>query len=577
MPALLLIAFSPFSLTNIDSTRDYIMAYRIAVGESWPLLGPKLAFSFHIGPWWFYLMALPALITKSWLGMAVTVAILNACKFYLAFRVGCLIKNRQMGICMVTALMMVSMTYMQTITFTHTSLVETCMFLMLFYAYKTDLKHLKHWLVFGLLTALTFHSHPTAILIGYFAIPKWYSAPNKIVKLLAFIGSFTLLLSPMIYSESLQAGGISSYFSKQSIGFAWLDLPKLLYGLWVTGPMGMLSINLPFVIVTLVLILQLLLQFTAASLPFFFINHTSPQVKKFYLHSWGFFLLSCIGLLLIRDTTPWYMTYGLSLGFSLIIASGLFIVFQKYNQAKLQKSTVFGVLLIFVVVNISYVPLMQNSQIRIPGASLNDLKAMSYELSDPGFEFTAWQASLHGQFTCSQQPVSIHGPYAALVFTHSGIEHLRQCGQALYYGPSKHNSHLIGVPEYFQKHIKQLPIKQIGQVYFYKPKDIATPQTSWQENYQHDYERHFPTLPNWKNQTVQTELKSGRNLLVTKLIGFKMHTEIKSVSANGVSLKPVVKNNYSSLYQCLSCNPEQVSWKITYQESVNGMTNTVSF
>jgi len=47
-----------------------------------------MAFSFSVGPWWFYLLSGVLLFEKSWLLTSVLIAILTATKFYLAFQIG---------------------------------------------------------------------------------------------------------------------------------------------------------------------------------------------------------------------------------------------------------------------------------------------------------------------------------------------------------------------------------------------------------------------------------------------------------------------------------------------------------
>jgi len=67
-----------------DSVRDIAAALGIADGSQWPTTGPGLAFSAHLGPGWFYLLAPVAALSSSWLGVALFVAALASLKFPLA-------------------------------------------------------------------------------------------------------------------------------------------------------------------------------------------------------------------------------------------------------------------------------------------------------------------------------------------------------------------------------------------------------------------------------------------------------------------------------------------------------------
>ncbi len=581
LPALLLLIMSPLSLSNLDSTRDFIMAHRIISGQELPLLGPQLAFSFHIGPWWFYLMALPLVLTKTWLGLAVTVALLNGMKFYLAFRVGCLILNKQLGGLLVLAMLMVSLTYLQTVTFTHTSLVETCMLLMLFFTLKTELKKPRHWLLLGLLTALAFHSHPTAILIGYFALLKWLPQGQKAYKVAAFLFGLVLLFAPMLYQElttaSQVSNGMLSYFDQQTVAFDVTGLFALWYGLLISAPLGILSINLPSFVAITLLVIQLLIQLVALVMPWWQWKNANQQIKWLYLHSWVFFILSSVGLLLIRERTPWYMTYGLSLSFALLVAAGLYMTFNATPTRKPRTVLFAWVTGVFVATNINFLPSLYRGDIQVPATIMYDLKTNDPELSAASFEFPAWLAKDHGQLTCDMRPVALHGPYATLIYTHSGMEHLSVCQTGLSYGPDESSQHLLGIPKHFTPWVDKPPLKQVGSIHFYHPIDISKQQNSWAENFAHDYDRQINGVKNWQQTTTQAQVQGGTQLLVTKLLGFKMQQNIQAVKANGQTLEPVASNYYSQLYKCTACDGQTTQWQISYQESVRGMTNIVSF
>lgn len=583
LPSLMLVFFSLFSTTSIDSTHDFIMSYRIINGENFPLLGRQLALSFHIGPLWDYLMTLPLMLSNSWLSLAIFVAMLNGIKFYLAYQVGIVLKDNQLGQLLVLAMLMVSFTAMQTITFTHTSITETCMLLMIYFSVKSPLNKQIHWFILGFLFALAFHAHPTAVVAGYFALNKWVKNPHKIFSVTFFLLGTIPLFAPVLIALFLQQGnetaGVLVYFSQQTNGFDLVDIAKLIYGLVFISPWSMLSTGLPLALVIVLFSIQAMIQFSAILIPIINWKKIDARLQRMHLMFTLFFILSSLGLILIRSRTPWYMTYGLSLAYSMVIASGLYIIFQNNFHKSLRSAIMTTVFLTFLLCHSAIIYKLNHNQTRLPSAALHDLRSMNHDLSTLGYEILAKDAKHHGQFTCEQQPVALHGPYAALVHSHSGIEHLSQCGEGLYYGPAKNTKHLIGVPSYYQKHIKTSPIYQIADTYFYQPISVATGQKVWQEQFQDEYQRRltYAYKSNWQQETTEAEIKQGQSLLITKLLGFKMHLKILQVTVDGIRLKPTAENNYSTLYMCENCNPKNSSWQIKYQESVAGMTNLVSF
>ena len=56
------IVASQLTLVTVDSIRDIYQANSIASGSSLPLTGPQLAHTVHLGPLWFYILAVPAAV-----------------------------------------------------------------------------------------------------------------------------------------------------------------------------------------------------------------------------------------------------------------------------------------------------------------------------------------------------------------------------------------------------------------------------------------------------------------------------------------------------------------------------------
>jgi hypothetical protein len=147
-----------------DTVRDIVAALDIADGSRWPLTGPGLAFSAHLGPAWFYLLAPVAALSSSWLGIAVFVAALSGLKFPLAFRFGNAIAGRRFGALFALALLLPGWQHLQAMLPTHTSLVETTILacLLSLRAYVLVPTVFRASLV-GLTFALALHAHPTAL------------------------------------------------------------------------------------------------------------------------------------------------------------------------------------------------------------------------------------------------------------------------------------------------------------------------------------------------------------------------------------------------------------------------------
>jgi len=179
--------------------------------------------------------------------------------------------------------------------------------------------------------------------------------------------------------------------------------------------------------------------------------------------------------------------------------------------------------------------------------------------------------------TCQNKPVALHRPYSNLIYSHSGMEHMSQCTDGLFYGPMSATNQWLGVPPQFKQYINLKPKHRVGNTLFFRPVDISTALIGWAEPFEHDYERRVKAKPNWQQDTVKATLNGGNYLSITNLLGFKMPLHVTKVQVNGAEIIPLSIHVYSSLYVCESCSPEDTEWPIEYQEGVTGMTNVVSF
>src|SRR4029450_8368984 len=71
---------APYLLSPIeaDLARDLYRGYRITAGQEWPTRGPLIGDSWHLGPAWFYLLAVALLLFHSIAGAVTSVGVSGA-------------------------------------------------------------------------------------------------------------------------------------------------------------------------------------------------------------------------------------------------------------------------------------------------------------------------------------------------------------------------------------------------------------------------------------------------------------------------------------------------------------------
>src|SRR5260221_4915002 len=78
------IAGYAWSASIQDTARDVYYAFAIHDGRFFPLEGPILGDALHLGPVWFYVLAIPLWIRDDWLSIAIFAGLIGSLKFPLA-------------------------------------------------------------------------------------------------------------------------------------------------------------------------------------------------------------------------------------------------------------------------------------------------------------------------------------------------------------------------------------------------------------------------------------------------------------------------------------------------------------
>jgi hypothetical protein len=147
-----------------DFWRDIYWATRIAHGEALPLVGPPIYQMLELGPWWYYLLALPIRLTGS---VAVTMALVQcvaAAKYFLAWRLGIRIAGERFGLACAVSLCVAGWSMSGLIFPSHTALIETSLLLLVLATWRCATAFSPgNALLFGVVAAACIHAHPTTV------------------------------------------------------------------------------------------------------------------------------------------------------------------------------------------------------------------------------------------------------------------------------------------------------------------------------------------------------------------------------------------------------------------------------
>lgn len=165
--ALLQVAMYGWAACGSDWARDLAATPDLLAGDPLPLRGPLLADTAHLGPVWFWLLAIPVALGLGFLGTTLFVAALATLKVLLAWRVGARLGGQPLAMAFAATMLLPGWGLLYTFSLTHTVMLET-----LVLASALPLINLwqggkpGQWAWFGLWAGLAMHAHPVALLLA---------------------------------------------------------------------------------------------------------------------------------------------------------------------------------------------------------------------------------------------------------------------------------------------------------------------------------------------------------------------------------------------------------------------------
>lgn len=155
-----------WTFASHDFIRDLLAAGDIARGEAWPLRGPVINSMVHVGPLWFYVLALPLALGGGLLAATVWAGALATLKVVAAWRLGTAIDGPRLGLLAGAFALLPGWTLIHQLQFTQTLLLEL-------FVYATLLPLLRlwrggtgrGWAMAGLWLGLAVQAHPAALFL----------------------------------------------------------------------------------------------------------------------------------------------------------------------------------------------------------------------------------------------------------------------------------------------------------------------------------------------------------------------------------------------------------------------------
>lgn len=440
----------PFAMLVVDSGRDLAWAQAIASGSDWPRLGPGLNALWQLGPLWFYVLALPLWLGAGIGGSALAIGLLAAAKLPLAYALGRRWQDAAFGLAFAAAVALPGWSTFGQLVLLHTSVVEAAVLATLLFALRAwQTLKLGDGLVASLLLGMALHAHPTALAAApavALALLRVTRAGSHRVLWLAPL-CFALPFAPMLWAEAAagwpQWQATTGYFGGGDYGarlarassvlrgvtFGSVELARdFLFGSW--PPLGS-AIGAVLATLGLAGVLGWLAR---------------PRRSEWWL--WLLALGAALFVLLLRDTTPEWMTYALAPFGAALLAVGWLAPWRGVGRERVARGAAVLASVLAAALLIERIAVSRLGLQALPGAAVADVAVPPRDDGTPRFWLPAWgQDALARRLCAAADSIAVHGDLASALHFGQGVALAQHCEApaAVHLGGAA-TQHLAGTP-----------------------------------------------------------------------------------------------------------------------------------
>jgi hypothetical protein len=570
------IATSAMSVAIPDTTRDIYAAYEISRGRWLPLEGPVFGGAIHLGPIWYYLLAIPFVFVHSWLALTIFVSAMAALKFVFAYLCGAQLVDRDFALIWVSCLAFPEWTTLEQITLFTPNITEATVLAVLFFNISLWRRpSLVIAFVLGLACALAVHSHPTtavALPLSLASVLLASSRPVRLTNASFFLGGLALLFVPYAASQILSGGSdfetAGKYMSGNLSVLQLFNVPAILYAALVVGPLQIGSYLLHLSIAQLWIYRLFLVALGFVSLVGVIRGLFARSHRPLLI---GLAIVICglsIEIAFLRATTPAYFVYVLMPFLSALLALGLWHVGRMLQLRYLSFGIAALALAGELLLASCRLSAVQDGIGTLPDFS--DILTSTKRAPYTDIWFPAYAHDVNGDFLCARGGrTSLHGPLAYLADRNLNVDSMIRCDRTpsleLSGQTPRDRLHLIGLPRAFWSVLNRAPTCWLGPLGITQTAQVVWPPTSIpQMSPRTYYPRPFFSGPS-VTKTVTFGALPSEAVVITNVVFGYTAWEIESVEANGSKVEPTLKTEMSRLYvfQALP-TLTTVRWRIIY-------------
>jgi hypothetical protein len=562
------IAGYAWSAPNTDSADELMRAYEIRHALAFPLEGPPLGNVLHLGPFWFYLTALPLFIHHSWLSAALFIGFVCSLKFPLAYACGRKLVDGDFGVLWAAAMFIPGWSSIEQLVFLNPNAVATAMLATLAIALPgiERAAGTGRCLALGLALALTMHVHPTALpvfaLVPFVLWRRWKDGLGVGPGIGAMTLGFVIPFLSYFVSQAARGypdwGSASEYVAQQMSLSNIVNTPAVVSAFFA-GPETMAEYVLHWpdyaadalMLATAGLAWLCVVALAAGPLP-------RLRLAQFVVA----LALTAAWIACARPTTPVQFTWALTPLVAALIALGLWSV----ARLPALRWAVIATALVGFGVNVLLVRetavLVREGEASLPSLIMDTKGGLTHRLYRDVW-FPAHEHAPLGRALCEAGgPASLHGHLAYLVDKDLGLDLLFECNDRsrVSLAGSETQLHHFAMSRPFWRAISALPECWIGSMGLSR---AAIPLVPRKPIAVADGGTYLPRKHSGgplREVVLSFEVPRERAVMITNVRSGYEAFEMRSARAGEVSVIAAAENDFSAVYHAPGSAAGNVQW-----------------
>ncbi|MEO7324591.1 MAG: hypothetical protein ABIW82_07160 [Dokdonella sp.] len=560
-----------------DFWRDFYWATAIAHGEALPLAGPPIYQMFELGPWWFYLLALPVRLTGSAALTMVFIQSLAALKYFLAWRIGIRLADARLGFAFAASLAIAGWSMVDLMFPSHIAVVETTLLLLGLVGLRCANEFSARnaiWL--GLVSAACLHAHPTTVLyvvlVGAGVLWRHRSWAVFGWLCLAAIIAAASLLPPWLNRDAAVAGSlkpIADYVGSDIGLHPMMRVPAVARGVLLGGAWWSLLLMTPWKMGLVKAAWGIYcgcLLFAAAGL--MLIRRNAKRLLWMCVAACAAFLLQVAFVVLLRPVTPYWMVPSCLPPLALAIAIGWYGWLQ--DGRTLVRATGSFALALYVVLALapySFWLRDVHDQRAMPGVNpfADAIESSDRYVKAQTSFFPVRRLDRLGDTLCA--PHVLHGLLATIVETTFASTLRNACGywpQLRYGGVEGAGTHLAGLSPRAATASGIAPARVVSRMALYERMRPIAPTAGGFSTRLRRLQVNADSGPPPVARSVFDFDAGGSDVVVlTNRMRFAAPMDVTSITASGRPVRLLYEGDGSFVYGCSACATDaDVHWHI---------------